>query len=88
MRTCECLLSRFSGVQLFATLWTVALQAALTMGFSRQEDWSGLPWPPPGDLPDPGTEPASLTSSALAGGFSTTSATWEALVIEEEKANS
>ena len=46
------------------------------MGFSRQEYWSGLPCPPPGDLPDPGIEPASLTSSALAGGFSTTSATW------------
>ena len=42
------------------------------MGFSRQEYWSGLPCPPPGDLPDPGTEPESLMSPALAGGFSTT----------------
>ena len=46
--------------------------------FSRQEYWSGLPGPPPGDLPDPGIEPTFLMSPALAGGFSTTSATWEA----------
>ena len=59
-------------VQLFATPWTVARQAPLSMGFSRQEYWSGLPCPPSGDLPDPGIEPASLTSSALAGGFFTT----------------
>ena len=44
-------------------------QAPLSMGFSRQEYWSGLPCRPPGDLPDPGIEPASLMSSALAGGF-------------------
>ena len=44
------------------TLWTVAYQAPLTMGFSRQEYWSGLPYPPPGDLPDPGMEPASHVS--------------------------
>ena len=49
------------------TLWTVALQAPLSMGFSRQEHWSGLPFFSPGDLPDPGIEPTSLTS-ALAGG--------------------
>ena len=48
------------------------------MGFSRQEHWSGLLCPSPGDLPDPGNEPASLTSLALTGGFFTTSATWEA----------
>ena len=52
MRVCV-LLSCFSRVQLFATLWTVAHQAPLSMGFSRQEYWSGLPCPPPGDLPDP-----------------------------------
>ena len=46
-------------------------------GFSRQEYWSGLPYPPPGDLSDPGIEPTSLTSTVLAGGFFTTSATWE-----------
>ena len=67
-----------SHVQLFATLWTVACQAPLFMGFSRQEYWSGLPYPPPGDLPDPGIEPMTVTSSALAGGFFTTSATWGA----------
>ena len=48
------------------------------MGFSRQEYWSGLPCPPPADLPDPGIEPVSLMSPALAGGFFTTSTTWEA----------
>ena len=47
-------------VQLFATLWTVASQAPLSMGFSRQEYWSGLPCPPSGDLTDPGIEPAFL----------------------------
>ena len=47
-------------------------------GFSRQEYWNGLPCPPPGDLPNPGTEPESPASPALAGGFFTTSATWEA----------
>ena len=50
-----------------------------SMGFSRQEYWGGLPCPPPGNLPDPGIKPASLTSPALAGGFFTTSATWEPL---------
>ena len=63
----------------YVTLWTVAHQAPLSMGFSRQDSWSGLPFPPPGDLPDPGNEPTSLLSPALAGWFVTTSATWEAL---------
>ena len=61
------------------TPWTVACQT-LSMGFSRQEYWSELPCPSPGDLPNPGIEPASLTSTAMAGGFFTTRATWEALV--------
>ena len=52
-----------------ATLWTVALQAPLSMGFSRQEYWSGLQCPPPEDLPDPEIEPASLMSPSLAEGF-------------------
>ena len=78
--SCVCVLSRFSRVQLFATLWTKAYQAPLSIGFSRQEQWSGLPCPPPGEeLPDPGIEPMSLTSPALAGRFFTTSATWEVL---------
>ena len=54
-----CVLSCFSHVRLFATLWTVAHQAPLSMGFSRQEYWSGLPLLSPGDLPDPGVEPGS-----------------------------
>ena len=64
-----CVLSRFSRVRLFATLWTVAYQVPPSMGFSRQEYWSGLPFPSPGDLPHPGIEPASLTSPAFTGGF-------------------
>ena len=64
-------------VRLSATPWTVAHQAPLSMGFSRQEYWSGLPCPPPGDLPKPGIEPACLMSPALAGRFFTTSATRE-----------
>ena len=52
----------------FVTPWTIARQAPLSMGFSRQEYWSGLPWPPPGDRPHPGMEPASLRSPAVAGG--------------------
>ena len=54
-----CALSHFSCVWLFVTLWTVACQAPLSMGFSRQEYWSGLPYPAPGDLPDPVIEPES-----------------------------
>ena len=75
-----CVLSRFSRIQLFVTPWTVARQALLSMGFSRQEDWSGWPCPPPGDLPDPGIKPASPMSPALAGRFFTTNVTWEAPV--------
>ena len=60
----------------FATPWTVAHQTPLSMGFSRQEYWSGLPCPPPGDLPNPGIEPMSLMSPALAGKFFTTGTTW------------
>ena len=69
------MLSGFSRVQLFAIVWTLASKAALSMGFSRQEYQSGLSSPPPGDLPDPGIEPAS---PILAGGVFTTSATWKA----------
>ena len=62
---CASVLSR---VRLFATPWTVTNQAPLSTGFSRQEYWSGLPFPPPGELPDPGIELESLVSPALAGG--------------------
>ena len=74
------MLSRFSHVQPFVTPWTVAHQASLFMEFSRQEYWSGLPLPPPGDLPNPETERTSLKSPALAGGFITTSTTWEGII--------
>ena len=75
---CECakslqsyptLCNTMDRIRLFVTQWTVACQAPLSMGFSRQEYFSGLPCPPPGDLPDPGIEPASPT---LAGRFFTT----------------
>ena len=72
------ILSRFSHVQLFTTAWTVACQVPLSMEFSRQEYWSGLPCLSPGDLPDPGIEPTSLMFPALAGRFFTTSGTLEA----------
>ena len=67
------MLSCFNHVQVFATLWTVALQAPPFMGFSRNL--------PPGYLPDPGVKPTSLMYPALAGGFLTTSSTWEAQLI-------
>ena len=65
---CMCVLSHFSCFKFFVTPWTVTLQAPLFMGFSQQEYWSGLPFPPPGGPPDPGIEPLS---PALAGGFFT-----------------
>ena len=71
------MLSHFSHV----TLWTVAHQGPLTLGFSRQEYWGGMPCLPPGDLLDPGIESTSLRSAVLAGGFFTTRATWEASYI-------
>ena len=67
-----CMLSHFSHVQLFATLQIVAHQAPLSLGFSRQEHWSRLPFPSPGDLPDTGIELVSPTSPLLAGRFFTT----------------
>ena len=72
------ILSWFSCVWLFATVWTIACQATLSLGFSRQEYWSELPCPPSGDLPDPGIKPEALASLTLAGRFFTTNATWEA----------
>ena len=62
----------------YVDLWTVACQAPLYVEFSSQEYWSGLPCPSPGDLPNSGIELASLVSPVLAGGFFTTSSTWEA----------
>ena len=76
---CVCMLSH---VQLFKTSQTVTCQAPLSIEFSRQEYWSGLTFPSLGDLPDPGIKSTSLVSPALAGRFFTTSATWEAHVLQ------
>ena len=73
-----CMLSH---VQLFATLWTIACQAPLSMELSRQKYSRGLPFPTLGDLPDPGIEPTSLVSAALASGFFSTSVTWDYIVV-------
>ena len=76
---CVCVVSCFSLVRLFVTLWTVgSLQAPLSMGFSKQEYWSGLPFPLPGNLPNTGIQPVQLMSPTLASGFFTTSAILEA----------
>ena len=75
---CAYMLSYFSCVWLFTTLWTVARQAPLSLGFSRQEYWSGLPCPPPWDLTNSGIEPACPMSPTLASRFFSTSTTWEA----------
>ena len=80
---CSLFVQSLSHVLLFATMWTIARQAPLPMGFSRQEYWSELPCPPPRDLPNPGIELGSLMSPALAGGFFTTSTTWEAPGLPE-----
>ena len=77
-----CVLSLFSHAQLFETQWTVACQAPLSMGFSRQEYWSGLPCPSSGDLPKMGIEPMCFECLELAGRLFTTSATWKALYTE------
>ena len=69
-----------------AVPWTVARQAPLSMGFSRQEYWSGLPFPPSGGLPNPGMEPTSLKSAALASKFlTTTRAIWEAQKLQPQE---
>ena len=74
------MLNCFSHIWLFATLRTIARLAPLSMGFSRQEYWSGLPLPSPGDLPNPAIKPVSLTSPTLGGRSFATTATWEAQV--------
>ena len=81
---CPCVLSHFSCVRFFATLCTIATRLHCPWGFSRQEYWSGLPGPPPGDFSLPGIEPLSLVYSALTAGFFTASATWESLTIPQE----
>ena len=69
-----------SHIQLFVTPWSVACKALLSMKFSRQEHWSGLPFPPPEDVPHPRIEPKSPAPLALAGRFPAINATWEALM--------
>ena len=81
------MLSRFSCARRFVIPWTVARQAPLSMGFSRQEYWSGVPCLPPGDLSNPGIEPISLMSPVLAGGFFTTSAYLGSLQLSLEFCN-
>ena len=74
---CVCVHAKSFQSCLCVILWTAACQAPLSMGSSRKEHWTGLPCPPPGDHPDPGTEPVSLTFPAMAGRFSTTNTAWE-----------
>ena len=80
-----CTVSCFTCVQFCATPWIVTRQAPLSTGFSRREYWSGLPCPPPGDLPDPGTEPMSLMSPASEGMFFTNSTTSGSLMFLIDK---
>ena len=75
------MLSHLSHVQLLVTLWTVSCRAPLSMGFSRQEYWSGLSCPPQRGLPSPGVESMSVVSPTLAGQFFTSSTTSEALYV-------
>ena len=79
-----CMWSHFSHVQLYATLWTIAHQDPLSMGVSREDYWSGLPCPPPGDLPEPGIEPMSLIS-CFGRQVLHHSATWEAHLCGSSK---
>ena len=76
---CVCMHSVMSN---FATPWSVTRQAPLSMEFSRQDYWSGLPFPPPGDLPKPEVKPASLASPALAGELFISCTTWEVLGLK------
>ena len=73
--SCACMLSHFSHIQLFMS---VARQAPLSVGFSRQEYWIGLPCPPPGDPPDPGMEPGINVASSASAEILYHQATWEA----------
>ena len=85
MITNSVVLSCFSRVQLFVTLWTIAHQAPLSMKLSRQEYWSDALYPPAGDLPNPWVEPVTLTSPAFAGRFFTTGATKTDLLSESSE---
>ena len=78
-----CVCAKLLQLCLNVTLWTIAHQAPLSMGFSRQEYWGGLPFPTPGYLLDPGIEPMFLESPTLTGGFLHNSATWETPIPHE-----
>ena len=78
----SCMLSSFSHVLLFVILWQCSLPGSLSMRFSKKEYWSGLPFSPPGDLPNPGIQSASLSSPALGGSFFTTGAIWKAPISD------
>ena len=82
---CACMLSHFSLFRFFVTLWTVAHQAPRSMGFPRQEYWSGLPFPPPGDLPDPGTERTSPASPALQADSLSTEPPGKLLIVAKNR---
>ena len=81
--TGQALVSVLGHVRLFLTPWTAADWVPLSVGFSRQEYWSGLSFPLPGDLPNPGIQRMSPASSVLAGGFFTKSATWATSIIHQ-----
>ena len=81
LKASYCVCVKLNYVPLFVTPWTVAHQAPQSMGFPRQEYWSGLPYPPPGDLPDSGIEIASLVFPVLAGRFFTTAPSGKPTVI-------
>ena len=82
MCVCACTLSH---VQLFGTPWTVACLPLLSMGFPRQEYWSGLPFPSPEDLPNPGIDPMSLESPAFAGEFFNQLSHWRVFMSLEKQ---
>ena len=89
MCVCVCVcIQLLSHIQLSVTPWTVVLQIPLSLGFSRQEYWSELPSPSPSDLPDPGIEPVSLASPALAGGFFTIVPPGKFLAIDKKQTQS
>ena len=79
LHNCACVLTCFSCVQLFATLWLIALHAPLSMGFSMQQYWNALPCPPPGNFPNPGIEPVSLAVPALQADSSPLRPLWRPL---------
>ena len=85
-----CAVCAFSVAQSCSTLcspWAIASQAPLSMAFSKQDFWNGVPFSPPGTLPNPGIKPASLASPALTGKFFTASTTWEALPLCHSTSN-